>query len=104
MPVEPIPCAPGGSGTPVEVQARRTQLDPGETWEAVAHPTLQSVTAVAHGGTGTITTVDGISILNVSEAATWSVGREADARVTGPLTITAGTGTVTITYTTGVTP
>ena len=58
---------------------------------------------MAHGGTGTITTADGSSTLHTGEAATWSVARDADAALTGPLTITADTGTVTITWTQGVT-
>ncbi|WP_228995223.1 hypothetical protein [Streptomyces sp. DH8] len=104
-PVAPIDCEATDQGAdPVTaVQARRQQLDPGGTWSAAAWPTLQSVTAVAHGGTGTITTADGTSTLHQGESATWSVARDADAFLTGLLAISAATGTVTITFTTGVT-
>lgn len=83
-------------------QARRVELTGAATWSAAAWPTLQSVTAVAHGGTGTITTADGPSTLHQGEAATWSIARDEDARLTGPLVIAASTGTVTVTFTTGV--
>ncbi|MFD3612381.1 hypothetical protein ACFWXA_30805 [Streptomyces atroolivaceus] len=104
-PVAPIDCdeTDDGADPVTAVQARRVQLDPGGTWNAASWPTLQSVTAVAHGGTGTITTVDGPSTLHTGESATWSVARDTDAFLTGPLTIAAATGTVTITWTQGVT-
>lgn len=105
-PIAPADCEGGGPGAPpaTGVQARRTELSPGQTWDAASTPTLQSVTAVAHGGNGTVTTADGTTTLHTSEAATWSVARDTDALLTGPLTITAGTtGTVTVTYTLGVT-
>jgi hypothetical protein len=105
-PVAPIDCAETDEGAEraTAVQARRLELAPaGASWTAAAYPTLQSVTAIAHGGTGTITTADGASTLHTGEAATWSVARDADALLTGPLTITADTGTVTITWTQGVT-
>ncbi|WP_328638374.1 hypothetical protein [Streptomyces canus] len=106
-PVAPVDCdaiddeegAPPAFG----VQARRRELAAGQTWDASAWPTLQSVTAVAHGGTGLVTTADGTSTLHPGEAATWSIAREDDARLTGPLTIAADTGTVTLSYTIGVT-
>ncbi|KQW11425.1 hypothetical protein [Streptomyces sp. Root369] len=106
-PVAPVDCdaiddeegAPPAFG----VQARRRELAAGQTWDASAWPTLQSVTAVAHGGTGLVTTADGTSTLHAGEAATWSIAREDDARLTGPLTIAADTGTVTVSYTIGVT-
>ncbi|MGW2766240.1 hypothetical protein [Streptomyces sp. NPDC001275] len=105
-PVAPVSCdalddqegAPPAFGA----QARRVELAVGATWDASAWPSLQSVTAVAHGGTGTVTTADGPSTLHQGEAATWSVARDEDARLTGPLVIAAGTGTVTVTFTTGV--
>lgn len=104
-PAAPVDCDQTDEGAPpaVGVQARRVELAAGASWSAATYPTLQSVTAVAHAGTGTITTADGTSVLHTSEAATWSVGRADDALVTGPLTIAADTGTVTITFTTGVT-
>ncbi|MGO4428927.1 hypothetical protein AB4Z54_61910, partial [Streptomyces sp. MCAF7] len=83
--------------------ARRVQLDAGETWDAATYPTLRSATATAHAGTGQITTADGTSTLFQGESVTWAIDKDADARLTGPLTITADTGTTTITYTTGVT-
>lgn len=106
-PVAPVDCdAIGdddGADPALGVQARRVELAAGQTWDAATIAALQSVTAVAHGGTGTITTADGASTLHTGEAATWSVARDADAALTGPLTITADTGTVTITWTQGVT-
>ncbi|MGW3971207.1 hypothetical protein ACWEFD_18145 [Streptomyces ardesiacus] len=105
-PVAPVDCNADdqeGADPAFGVQARRIELAAGASWSAAAWPTLQSVTAVAHSGTGTITTADGASTLHAGEAATWSVGRDTDAALTGPLTITAGTGTVTLTYTIGVT-
>ncbi|MFF4900436.1 hypothetical protein [Streptomyces sp. NPDC001068] len=104
-PVAPISCdeTDEGADPAVGVQARRVELAAGETWDAATWPTLQSVTAVAHGGTGTVTTEDGPSTLHTGEAATWSVGRDTDALLTGPLTVTADTGTVTLSYTIGVT-
>ncbi|MFI2434641.1 hypothetical protein [Streptomyces sp. NPDC018693] len=104
-PVAPMDCDAGedlGAEPAFGVQAHRTELASGASWSADAWPTLQSVTAVAHGGTGLITTAEGASTLHPGEAATWSVGRDTDARLTGPLVIAADTGTVTITYTTGV--
>ncbi|MFE0545199.1 hypothetical protein [Streptomyces sp. NPDC058891] len=106
-PVAPVACdtADETEGAPpvFGVQARRLELAAGDTWDASSIATLQSVTAVAHSGTGTITTADGASTLHTGEAATWSVARDADAALTGPLTITADSGTVTITWTQGVT-
>ncbi|MGW3447338.1 hypothetical protein [Streptomyces sp. NPDC001076] len=106
-PVAPVDCetGAGGADAAVGVQTRRVQLNPGDTWSAATYPTLQAVTAIAFGGTGTITTADGASTLHDGEAASWSVVRDSDALLTGPLTISAdtGTGTVTITFTTGAT-
>ncbi|MER7135394.1 hypothetical protein ABT358_02475 [Streptomyces sp. NPDC000341] len=103
-PVAPIACTETDEGAEPAfgVQAHRVELTAGQSWDAAAWPTLQSVTALAHGGTGTVTAADGASTLHTGEAATWSVGRASDAALTGPLTITADTGTVTVTYTTGV--
>jgi hypothetical protein len=103
-PVAPMDCDAGedlGAPPAFGVQARRVQLAPGASWSAATYPTLQSVTATAHDGAATVTTVDGPSTLHPSETATWGVSRDTDALLTGPLTITAG-GTVTITFTTGV--
>ncbi|MGW3736669.1 hypothetical protein [Streptomyces sp. NPDC005148] len=106
-PVAPVDCDAlddtEGADPAFGVQARRIELAPGTAWDVSAWPTLQSVTAVAHGGTGTITTADGQSTLHTGEAATWSVARDTDAALTGPLTIAADSGTVTIAFTTGVT-
>ncbi|MEU2487039.1 hypothetical protein ABZ593_20825 [Streptomyces sp. NPDC012617] len=105
VPVAPVDCdqVDEGAEAAIGVQARRAELAAGETWDAAAWTTLQSVTAIAHGGTGTVTTADGPSTLHTGEAATWSVSRDTDALLTGPLTITADTGTVTLSYTIGVT-
>ncbi|WP_411092317.1 hypothetical protein [Streptomyces sp. 049-1] len=107
-PVAPVDCdttdPDEGADPAFGVQARRLELVPGgDPWDAAAYPTLQSVTAVAHGGLGTITTSDGPSALHTGEAATWSVARDVDAALAGPLTIAADTGTVTVTWTQGVT-
>ncbi|MET8746882.1 hypothetical protein [Streptomyces sp. NPDC004728] len=100
-PVAPVPCETGGAPSSTGVQGHRVELAPGETWDAAAWPTLQSVTAVARG-TGTVTTTDGTSSLVASESVTWSVARDSDALLTGPLTITTQTGTVAVSWTTGV--
>jgi hypothetical protein len=106
-PVSPVDCATVDDGEGADpahgVQARRVDLAAGASWDAAAVPTLQSVTAVAHSGTGTITTADGPSMLRPEESVTWSVTRDVDAALTGPLTITAVTGTVTVSWTEGVT-
>ncbi|MYX39030.1 MULTISPECIES: hypothetical protein [unclassified Streptomyces] len=104
-PVAPVDCGQvdEGADPAVGVQAHRIELNAEASWDAASVAALQSVTAVAHGGTGTITTVDGASTLHTGEAATWSVARTEDAALTGPLTITANSGTVTVTWTQGVT-
>ncbi|KAA9379622.1 hypothetical protein F5972_08170 [Microbispora cellulosiformans] len=96
----PVEGAPQASA----VRARRVQLGPGGggAWSAARVPLLQSVTATAHGGTGRISTVDGDTTLFPGESVTWSVARDEDSMLVGPLTITAQTGTVTISYTQGV--
>ncbi|MFF4733341.1 hypothetical protein ACFY3M_50720 [Streptomyces mirabilis] len=105
-PIAPMDCdaADDAEGAPPAygAQAHRVELTGAATWTAAAWPNLQSVTAVAHGGTGTITTTDGPSTLHQGEAATWSIARDEDARLTGPLVIAADTGTVTVNWTTGV--
>ncbi|QIY74585.1 hypothetical protein HEP84_41320 [Streptomyces sp. RLB1-33] len=104
-PVAPTDCSETDEGAEaaVGVQVRRVELAARQTWNAAAWPTLQSVTAVAHGGTGTITTADGPSTLHTGEAATWSIARDTDALLTGPLAIAVNTGTVTITWTSAIT-
>ncbi|MGW3510171.1 hypothetical protein [Streptomyces sp. NPDC000994] len=105
-PVSPVDCGPAddeGADPAFGVQARRVEVTAGQSWDAAAWPTLQSVTAVAHGAEGTVTTSDGPSTLHTGESATWSVARDDDARLTGPLVIKAGTGTVTVTWTHTVT-
>ncbi|MFJ7489684.1 hypothetical protein ACIQZB_00235 [Streptomyces sp. NPDC097727] len=101
-PVMPTGCETLGAEPATGVQAHRVELAAGETWHAAAWPTLQSVTAVARG-TGTVTTADGTSTLVAGESVTWSVVRDVDALLTGPLTVTADTGTIAVAYTTGAT-
>lgn len=108
-PVAPVDCDPdtgnaASSDQPPQVQARRAQLVPGSTWSASAWPLLRTVEAIAHGGEGEITTADGTTTLFESQSARWATSRDDDVRLTGPLTIAATTGTVTINFTTGVTP
>lgn len=100
-PVSPVPCEQDTEGAQEvrAVQAHRMQLAPGASWSAGWVPTLQSVTITAHGGTGTITADGEPSTLFEGESVTWSVTRDDDAILTGPLLITAGTGTITVTYT-----
>lgn len=104
-PVAPVPCEAGTEGAEpaLGVQAGRVELASGASWSAADVAALQSVTATAHTGTGQITTADGTSTLFQGESATWSTQKEGDALLTGPLTITAVTGVVTVTYTRGVT-
>lgn len=48
-------------------------------------------------------TANGANSLNTGESVTWSLVRSDDAALSGPLTIEAGTGTVTVhTYTAAV--
>ncbi|MEZ0073610.1 hypothetical protein [Planotetraspora sp. GP83] len=103
-PVSPVGCDAVTEGAPpaVGVQARRVQLTTGQSWSAAGVVLLQSVTATAHGGTGRITTANGTSTLFQGESVTWSVARDEDSMLVGPLTIAAQTGTVTISYTQGV--
>ncbi|MFC8332730.1 hypothetical protein [Streptomyces olivaceus] len=103
-PVSPVPPPQEDLGAEpvVGVRARRVEIAPGETWDAAAFGTLRSVTATAHGGTGQVTTMDGTSTLFTSESVTWGVDKDIDARITGPLTIAAVDGTVTVAFTTGV--
>lgn len=100
-PVSPVDgtTADPGPEPVVTVQAHRVDLTPGGSWDAATVPTLRSVTFTAHGGTGTITTADGTSTLYPGESVTWSVDKEVDAALVGPLSVTAGTGTITVTWT-----
>src|SRR5690606_8497382 len=98
-PVSSVECPVEGAPPATGVQARRVELSPGQSWDLTSQPLAQSVTVTAHGGTGSITTADGTSTLHAGESVTWSVQRDVDAALTGPLTITAGSGTVTVTYT-----
>lgn len=105
-PVSPVPCDQDTEGAEEvrTVQAHRVQLTPGASWSAAWVPTLQSVTLTAHGGTGTITADGEESTLHEGESVSWSVTREGDAILVGPLLVTAATGTVTVAYTRTVTP
>jgi hypothetical protein len=104
-PVSPVDCCPDVEPRPPVapgVQARRVELPPGRSWNGLLYGTLRQVTATAHNGTGTVTTTDGTSTLFEDETATWSISKDHDVRLAGPLTITANTGTITVTFTTGV--
>jgi hypothetical protein len=98
-PVSPVDPPEEGPDPVTLVEPHRIELDPGQTWDAASVTLLQSVTATAHGGTGQITTADGTSTLFDGESVSWSIIRDDDTSLTGPLTITAGPGTVTVSYT-----
>ncbi|MGW4731832.1 hypothetical protein ACWEQC_22160 [Streptomyces shenzhenensis] len=104
-PVAPVGCESGDEGVEpaLGVQAGRVELPVGGTWDAATVAALRSVTVTAHTGTGRITTADGTTTLFQGESVTWSTEKEGDALLAGPLTITAATGIVTVTYTRGVT-
>ncbi|CAL9613014.1 hypothetical protein SUDANB1_05667 [Streptomyces sp. enrichment culture] len=87
---------------PVGVQAHRVQLGNGQTWQAARYGTLRAVQATARGGAGQITTAEGTSTLFDGETAEWSITRDMDVRLIGPLTITATTGAVVVNWTEGV--
>jgi hypothetical protein len=104
-PLNPVDCdADDDQGAPAAfgAQVRRRELAPGQSWDAASTPLIHSVTAIAHDGTGAITTADGTSTLRDGETATWSLVHDGDASLTGPLTITATDGTVIVNYTQGV--
>ncbi|MET8609811.1 hypothetical protein [Streptomyces misionensis] len=103
-PVAPAPCETSNEGAEpaLGVQAGRVELSVGATWDAATVAALRSVTATAHTGTGRITTADGTSTIFQGETVTWSTDKETDALLAGPLTITAVSGIVTVTYTRGV--
>ncbi|MGW4007961.1 hypothetical protein [Streptomyces sp. NPDC004763] len=99
-PTSPVADGPVEPAAPVVlVEPHRIELAAGATWDAATVTLLQSVTATAHGGTGSITTSDGESTLHDGESVTWSVARDDDAALTGPLAISSTTGTVTVAYT-----
>ncbi|MFD9422301.1 MULTISPECIES: hypothetical protein [unclassified Streptomyces] len=94
----PVAGAPAARG----VQAHRVLLPAGASWDAATVPLLQSVAVVAHG-TGQVTTVDGPSALAAGESIGWSVARDSDAGLTGPLTVSAIDGPVAVAWTRSVT-
>ncbi|MFJ2205938.1 hypothetical protein [Streptomyces microflavus] len=98
-PVAPIECEVDGADPVRSIQARRIEIPSGGSWSASSVPLLQAVTATAHTGPAQITTVDGTSTLHEGESASWSVVRDRDAVLSGPLTITAAAGTVTVAFT-----
>ncbi|MGV2914549.1 hypothetical protein [Streptomyces alfalfae] len=103
-PISPVSCEDPdeGAGPALGVQARRLELAVGTSWTAADYAALRSVTATAHTGDGEITTVDGTTTLYRGESVTWAIDKETDAALTGPLTITAAGGVVTVAFTTGV--
>lgn len=104
-PSAPVDCAAGAdldADPAYGIQPGRVELAPGETWDADSVPTLLTVCASAWDGTGSVTTADGTTSLRDGESVTWAVHRDSDARLTGPLTITATDGTLVVNYTRGV--
>jgi hypothetical protein len=80
------------------------ELAVGQVWSAATYgPLLRSVTATAHTGPGQITTEDETSTLHQGETVTWSITKDTDTGLVGPLTITATGGVITVAYTLGVT-
>ncbi|MFD4314992.1 hypothetical protein [Streptomyces sp. NPDC058548] len=102
-PVAPIACPSEGAEPAVGIQAHRVEVAPAGSWSAASVALLQSVTMTAHGGTGTIATQDGTSTLHDGESVSWSIVRDGDSALTGPLAVMAVTGTVTVAYTRSVT-
>src|SRR5690606_10348118 len=102
-PVAPADCPDEGAPPPVTVQAHRLEVPAGGSWNADGVPLLQAVTFVAWAADAQITTTDGTSTLHEGESVSWSVARDGDAFLTGPLSVTASAGTVTVTYTTAAT-
>lgn len=101
-PVAPVECATDGAPALVAtVQAHRVEVPAGGSWTANGIPLLHAVTLTAWGADAQITTEDGTSTLHDGESASWSISRDGDAFLTGPLSVTAAAGTVTVTYTTG---
>ncbi|AIV35615.1 hypothetical protein [Streptomyces sp. CCM_MD2014] len=100
-PVAPVDCetADPGPEPVVSVQAHRVQLAPGQSWDASTVASLRSVTLTAHTGDGLITTGDGVSTLFQGESVSWSINKETDAALVGPLTVDAVDGVITVTWT-----
>lgn len=100
-PVAPVDCdtADPGPEPVVSVQAHRVQLAPGQSWDAATVAALRSVTLAAHTGDGLITTGDGVSTLFQGESVSWSINKETDAELVGPLTVDAVDGVITVTWT-----
>lgn len=101
-PVAPVPEGPvEGAPAAHGVQAHRIVLAAGASWDAGMVPLLQAVTVVAHG-TGQVTTEDGTTDLAVGESIGWSVARDSDAALTGPLVVSAVDGPVAVAWTRSV--
>ncbi|MCF3960616.1 hypothetical protein [Streptomyces fuscigenes] len=98
-PVAPVACDTVGAEPVVSVQAHRIELAAGESWDASTVAGLRSVTLSAHTGDGLVTTADGASTLFEGESVSWSVTKEADAALTGPLTVDAVDGVITVAWT-----
>lgn len=98
-PVSPVPDGPVEGAEPAHgVQAHRIVLAAGESWDAGTVPLLQAVSVVARG-TGEVTTADGTTELAVGESIGWSVARDSDAALTGPLVVGAVDGPVAVSWT-----
>lgn len=104
-PVNPVTCADlAVSGEQmVGVQALRMELSPGDTFDLATEPLAQSVTVTAINGQGEVTDANGTTTLFAGEHATWSVVRDIDLTLSGPLQVAATTGTVTVNITRAVT-
>lgn len=108
VPVSPVECDAGAGAveTVTGVRAFRVVLDPGATWdlEADGGVLVQTVTAVVLGGAdAAVTTESGTSPLTAGETVSWSVIKGHDHLLYPPLTITAGTGRVAVSWTREVT-
>ncbi|WP_433379413.1 hypothetical protein [Streptosporangium sp. CA-115845] len=102
-PVSPTECPVEGAPPAYGVQARRVVLSPGGSWDAAGISRLQSVTVtVSGGGSGSVTTADGTSPLLPGESVTWSVQRDQESALVGPLSVAVTTGNVGVTWTIGV--
>ncbi|MDQ0376484.1 hypothetical protein [Amycolatopsis thermophila] len=98
-PVAPVQCPQTQPAT--AVQARLVEISDGGTWDLTAHPLAQSVTLTnVSSAASTVTTVDGAATLHPSQTITWSVQKDSDLVLRGPLTVAAGAGsTVTVAWT-----
>lgn len=106
VPVAPVPCdtgAVGGAPAATAARTRRVVVEPGGTWQMPGGVMVQAVTMLALGGTATVTTVDGDSPLSDTESAGWSLVRDQDAGLAGPLAVVAETGSVAVSWTEAVT-